>query len=84
MTIQKRMKLCIVVMLSTMGKKYKVIVRWNDLVLFWGIDENIVICRTGRREITLQIMHLFCVYFITKWFFSIRTISGYIALIVVL
>ena len=26
------------------------------------------LCRTGRRE-TLQFMHLFCVYFITKWHF---------------
>ena len=42
------------------------IVSWSDLVLFCGIDEKIVICRTGRRE-TLQVTHLFVhVYFIIK------------------
>ena len=60
---------------------FKALVSWSDLVLFCGIDEETVICRTGYRE-TFQVMHLFVSVSLPNCI-SIKTTSGYIALIVV-
>ena len=54
-----------------MGRLYKAMVSWSDLLFLLEIDRKIVMCRTGRREM-LRAMHYSFVYFIMKWHFPLR------------
>ena len=64
--ISKGMKLCFVVIQSTMGRFYKAMVSWSDLFFLCEIYGQMVVCRTGRTEI-LRAMFPFSVYFNRKW-----------------
>ena len=65
--ISKGMRLCFVVIQSTMGRLCKAMVSSSDLFFLCEIDGKIVVCRTGCRDI-LRAMLPFSVYFIRKWF----------------